>query len=292
MLNWISKEFLVATCGALAIAVISLWPSPPYQTSQGPQIEAKQQPDGGHESQEDGKESKAPIASRGSDNASHGSEEASEYWTVPLLNRRLKITDTLLVLFTFTLFLATRDLVKEAKESSQRDLRAYVGMDKLGFEIPNENNPNFVFDPDTPGVIQEDFITVKVRNYGSTPASDVCVFVYPAVVGPHQRLEDTFLPAHDRDLAPTGAVRVTLARFMLHPNQIEITKTFFHPHAVREARARRATLYLCGRIYYRDIYNRPWRTRFCYGWEPSTTFHGERFVAYEQYNGEDQIELG
>jgi hypothetical protein len=54
-----------------------------------------------------------------------------------------------------------------------------------------------------------------------------------------------------------------------------------------EARARKKQVYIFGRIYYRDIYQRPWRTKFCYSWEPRHP-SGERFVAYEEYNDEDQ----
>jgi hypothetical protein len=132
MLNWISKEFLIAVCGALIIALISLWPAPPYKTLQTPKVETKQQAHGGQESLQDGNKAKATVTGRGDDNASNGGEEASEYWT--LLGRRLKITDTLLVIFTFTLWWSTRGLVNESKESSQRQLRAYISVDpKLVF---------------------------------------------------------------------------------------------------------------------------------------------------------------
>lgn len=197
----------------------------------------------------------------------------------------------ILAVATWRLWLSTRDLVRGAKNTSERELRAYVGLEKLSFEIPNENNPDFVIDLDTPGIIHDDFIAVKMRNFGATPATDVCAFVYAALTPPHERLPDGFLQVHDRDQAPVGPVRVTLARFLLHPKQIEITKTIFNPHVVRDARAGLGKLYVFGRIYYRDVYGRPWRTRFCYVWEPGTVNQSERFVAYEQYNGEDQIEL-
>jgi hypothetical protein len=233
----------------------------------------------------------------------HTPEEAKQYaqdrqdkttleWRTLLLTA---ITAIVLVLQLFVFGWQARRLhqtIETMQGTERRSLRAYVGMDKLGFEVPHENTVNFAIDLDTPGVIHDDFITVKVRNFGATPASDVCVFVYAVTTGPGQRLDETFFPNNDGDRVPTGAVRIWLTRFTLHPNQIEIVKAIFHPHVVRDARAGRANLYFYGRIYYRDIYGRPWRTRFCYVWEPSTAFHGQRFVAYEQYNGEDQIELG
>ena len=194
-------------------------------------------------------------------------------------------------LFTVSLAGATDKLVKGAERTERRELRAYVGLESLSFEVTNENNPDFILDLDTPGIIHQDFVTVKIRNFGVTPARDVCVFTYVQPQGPHERLADDFFLTHNRDAAPTGAVRITLARFLLNPGQMEISKSLVHPHAVREARALRIGLYVYGRIYYRDIYDRPWRTKFCYSWEPSIADRSERFVAYEQYNGEDQIAL-
>jgi hypothetical protein len=62
-----------------------------------------------------------------------GAYEASEFWTV--WGRTLKITDSLLVGFTFLLFLATvalfvatRDLVDGADKTAERQLRAYIGL--------------------------------------------------------------------------------------------------------------------------------------------------------------------
>jgi hypothetical protein len=203
-----------------------------------------------------------------------------------------------LAIGTLALWWSTRKLwrvtdktLRHSEDTARRQLRAYVGLEKLSFELTNENNPSFVLDLQTHGVTHEDFIAVKIRNFGPTPASDVCVFVYAAPTPPYQRLPDDFFLTRDNDRVSTGAIRITLARFLLQPNQMEITKTVVHPHLVRDARAGRINLYLYGRIYYRDIYSRPWRTRFCFLWEPGTASRAERFVAYEQYNGEDQVEL-
>jgi hypothetical protein len=202
---------------------------------------------------------------------------------------------TILLAFgTVALFCATRNLVSGAEDTAQRQLRAYVGVgaDDLGFDTPGENNPNYVPIPANPvaGQVFDDFLTIKVKNFGQTPAYDVIVFGHMAVMPPFAMLPDDFFTRQAPfDALPSGPVRTFVSRFVLQPQQMAISK-----HVVNDvrpliaARQRQASVYVWGRIYYRDIYGRPWRTLFCYAWEP---WHppGERFVPYETYNGEDQV---
>ena len=85
-----SNAFLIAVCIVLAIALVSVLSLPFKQLSEI-------------------------------------NTEASEYWTI--FGHHLKITDTLLVLFTFTLWWATRDLVKGAEATAERELRAYISVE-------------------------------------------------------------------------------------------------------------------------------------------------------------------
>jgi hypothetical protein len=239
MLNWVSKEFLIAICGALAIAVISLWPSPPYQTSQGPQIEAKQKANGGHESQDDREQPKTPVTSGRNDNASHGGEEASEYWT--LLGRRLKITDTLLVLFTFTLWWSTRGLVNGAEETARRELRAYVFVAQTK-----------IIDPDGPDPLGE----IMINNFGKTPAYDVSFAVIFRGFNPNDgRIFEP--PKFDKDSS----------RFVLGPGQPGVKnmplKTLLNADMMVTLRSRSPhVLYAWGILQYRDAFDKIQTTEF------------------------------
>src|SRR5947209_4313352 len=57
-----------------------------------------------NKSQTNSPESKAPdLKKQASDHSDHGAEEASEYWPFLIVGTRLKITDSLLSLFTFLL---------------------------------------------------------------------------------------------------------------------------------------------------------------------------------------------
>jgi hypothetical protein len=90
MLDWISKEFLIAICVSLAIALVSILLAPPYQPRQSQQIENEQQTERGLESQQNGSDLKSPMEPRRDNDAQNRNDDASEYWTI--LGRRLKIT--------------------------------------------------------------------------------------------------------------------------------------------------------------------------------------------------------
>jgi hypothetical protein len=107
-------------------------------------------------------------------NADQGGNEASEYWVI--FGRRLKITDTTLVAVTFLIFIATcflwwatRRLVREAQETSRRQLRAYIGYHGT-HPCPNMDKTKLAH------------IQMVFKNFGQTPAYDVEFFLNcPAV---------------------------------------------------------------------------------------------------------------
>ncbi|TPK70770.1 hypothetical protein FJ527_28255 [Mesorhizobium sp. B2-4-18] len=207
------------------------------------------------------------------------------------------LSTVVIAVFTVVLGIGTALLVLDGRRHSRHTLRAYVGVDRLEFEIPSLKDVNFrgrrfrqaigKF-----GYVNKDFITVKVRNYGQTPAQDVCVFAYWAAAPRFTRLPDDFFDRNNEDVIDTGDVRTTLARFTLNPQSMEFSKTALTELVPIQAalKEHRFDIYVFGRVHYRDIYDRKWRTRFCYVWEPR---HGPsgRFVAYEQYNGEDRRKL-
>ena len=85
-----------------------------------------------------------------------------------------------------------------------------------------------------------------------------------------------------------------ISHFMLAPSQSEITKMpIAYDQALRaidRARDKQERVFVWGHVYYRDIYGRSWRTKFCREWEPWHPY-GERFVPYSEHNGEDNEKL-
>jgi hypothetical protein len=199
----------------------------------------------------------------------------------------------ILAVSTWKLFSSTERLVTGADDTARRQLRAYlgVGAEDLAFDTPGENDPKYVpFDPAKPviGEIFKDFIAVKVRNFGQTPAHDVVVFSYLYVGPPSSRPDaKVFVQDENKDTISAKDVRPFISRAVLQPQQSEISKSPLNDVGpLKKARDRVESIYVAGRIYYKDIYNRTWRTKFCYAWEP---WHpsGARFVPFEVYNGED-----
>jgi hypothetical protein len=91
-------------------------------------------------------------------NLNDAKEDGTEFWP-SLFGYKVKVTDSLLVLFTFMLWLATRSLVKGAEESSREELRAYVSANIAGMRdvAPDKNI----------------IISFHVFNIGKTPAFSV-----------------------------------------------------------------------------------------------------------------------
>jgi hypothetical protein len=191
----------LAVAIVFTIACSGAWSQHP--THKAPQIPTEEQPDSRLKS-EDGRTGQAqeaapappasPIISPDGANREskadpqQGEQEGTEFWS-PLAGYRFKITDTLLVVFTFllfcatvALFIATRDLVKEAKETgagqveaakaaaaaTQESVRAYKASQRAvlspkGFETPQ------IVDAETKKVMGIGFLLHWV-NTGQTEA--------------------------------------------------------------------------------------------------------------------------
>jgi hypothetical protein len=243
MLSWISKEFLLAIIGSLAIGLIALsLGGPPYQVSQTPNIETKQQSDGGHKSDNDRGDTKATITSGGDRKAENREDEASEYWT--LFGRKLKITDTLLVLFTFTLWWATRDLVSDGKESTSRQLRAYVS--GTVFHVSSFAKDELVI------------FKFRLENVGLTPARNVAHHS-EVVVAPEPLPADYIFPEITTALSNPANI------FPKQSFEGSATATsFFTTEQTTQIIGGTARIYCCGEIFYEDVFGKTdCKTAFC-----------------------------
>jgi hypothetical protein len=195
--------------------------------------------------------------------------------------------------FTLTLWRATseqgrltRKAIDESKKSSERQLRAYVGVDGMAFEITSTQAGYVPIDPNSVGIIYPDFLAIKVRNFGQTPAKNVTLIVGIGR-GPHLlRMPDNF--DYDAELSKPLTGKNIIMRAYLNKDQTEIVKSaVFDAREIWDTKAKKAGTIVFGRIFYTDAFDRNWSTKFCYVWEP---WHGpgERFVPYETFNGEDQ----
>ncbi len=171
----------------LALILLSVILSAVAANSQGlpktPQIKIEQQPDGGSKAQIDSPTTpNAPSQSSTRVPPDHSSgrdgkrdckgcestEEGSEFWS-PFWGYRLKVTDTLLVAFTFLLFvatfalwLATRRLVKGADKTAESQLRAYISITPKDVLNWRHNTYPIIG------------ISFEIENHGQTIGFEIC----------------------------------------------------------------------------------------------------------------------
>jgi hypothetical protein len=181
-----------------------------------------------------------PTKEKAAKEAQEASDESSEFTTI--FNRRLKITDFLLVIFTAGLFvatiflwLATRDLVDDAKHNAERQLRAYV--------FPSEQKTSDVVLGKHPSS------EILVKNTGLTPATNVIAWAGITVVNfPLARELKRATPeymktASRRVVGPGGA-------FKIHPVWDEAL-TAQHMKMLADGTA---AVFIWGEITYVDVF--------------------------------------
>ena len=181
-----------------------------------------------------------------------------------------------------------KETVAQMQLTERRQLRAYAGVDKITFEITSNRGNYSPVDLLKPGTIYPDFMCIHVKNFGQTPAYDVFLRGAIAQVGHLGKLPPDF--NFDEYLVapfPSGNI---LTHALLSRDQIDQIKVPI-PDArlIWNAQRQLDGVIIFGRIYYMDAFKQRWSTKFCYAWEP---WHppGERFVPYENFNGEDQAE--
>ena len=233
------------------------------QPPKTPQVPSQQQPD---RALEDKEKSQAveqgphkPVPTVPTTSSHVGGEESqghvqksqhepSEFWTVGRF--RVKVTDTLLVIFTFILafatirlWVATKDLVEDSRGTARLELRAYLAVHDIKLSLR----------PVVQGSVAE--WRIEVVNTGRTPAYNV------------QRLYKT-------DMLPSGSPPDSVAISNLAGTPSDYTVSpgdrmpFLARHDLSEEELRFLAqgwaLYVYGRVRYEDIYRVGHRTHFCW----------------------------
>jgi hypothetical protein len=183
--NWPVRSLLGALCIVLAIVLAVVILSPPPRPAQSADPPAVVQ-------------------------AHAGDEEGTENWLV--LGLRLKITDVLMVAFTFGLFVATaalwwatKALVSEGRNTAKAQLRAYVTVVSVDFlcgATPSSGAADLHRELRVGAWPQA---RLKIRNSGVTPAyrlggwTRIAFVDWPIVADPDI---DPHSPAHRQPLGP------------------------------------------------------------------------------------------
>lgn len=181
-------------------------------------------------------------------------EEGTEFW--PIFGARLKITDTIIATFTALLFWATltlsgytRELVRDAKVSSQIQNRGYIFINSF------EEHANVFTDVNGLKYIKEWFIQCKFTNTGITPASDVSLFMLhkevpfneaeppnfewgslrpnPIIIGPHVALQSAPYPIQTAAMTALWERKIKICLAARIEYKDVFNKKVIHHHEMR-----------------------------------------------------------
>lgn len=153
-------------------------------------------------------------------------------------------------------------------DTAQKQLRAYVGVDDIDIELPSSKVENYQPVKQSLGKLIPDYLILKVKNTGSTPAKKVTTWINwePLAFG-YQLPEDFDFKDHESNIRePFAVVKST---FSLFPgNSRETITSIDDARCFIEAQSKKKSLYLYGYISYEDIYGREHKTNFCYAYQP------------------------
>lgn len=246
------------------IGTISQKPPPqtPYiQTQENPngsvgkqQYSQSRQPNSGEQPPTPPEIIPQPSDGKRKHNAEESGEEGTEFWP-SIFGYRLKVTDTLLALFTFGLFavtwrlwISTRNLVIGAERIAERQLRAYVLCEDTYFIYKGEHRT------DAPDREFTDIQKTRIKNFGQTPAFDMSVWLYRSTTEiVDTNVNNLLVKVHsEQSLAPGHRYG---PNFPIE-DEFRHTKDFF----------------FYGKVVYRDIYQRWWITCFSWQYQPKQRF--------------------
>lgn len=152
----------------------------------------------------------------------------------------LAVITFFLALYTARLWGATDKLVKGAEETAQRQLRAYVHVRRAQASRDND------------AIL---WAKVEIQNFGQTPAYDVVQWI--GIVGVSEGDIPNFTnPGSDFKKAKGIIGPGSFTEFLI-PTHDKIT-----PQKDAALMAGKATIYVYGEVFYRDVFNIPHVTKF------------------------------
>jgi hypothetical protein len=191
-------------------------------------------------------------------NTANSDEHAANEWHIAIATVWLAIFTGILTVatstlawFTYWLWRATTKLVVGAEEIAKKELRAYVGIDALNFEIEKLSVYETQASDNGDTTVFNNLILATMKNYGRTPAYDVQIFVNLCSLTVPDGYGSAKLPMGfaypDVDLDKASGINRVISKQILQPGQSAISKVPIRkPKAIDEAEQRKITLYLYG----------------------------------------------
>jgi hypothetical protein len=261
--NWISKEFLLAICGSLLIALVALsWPKPLIQ---GPPPEATKSAEGPSQSEQKSEAfNYAPLRSYINSTAGYCTSERpnpQSEWRKRFICES-KITDAVIAILTFFLAIFTGLLVwvgNKQERTTRRQMRAFVYLNNGSvYNIASPLAPLAIYKPTGAELVSPNegpLAQLTIKNSGSTPAfkvmhwGNILVSDFP--------LKISLPPIQKSKNAPSSAI----------PPEGVNTKTIrifqaLTPDEVAGLRNGTKAIWIYGEINYRDAFRRKRTSRY------------------------------
>jgi len=166
--------------------------------------------------------------------------------------------------YTARLWQATSKLVESGQDTARKELRAYVAVDAVYFvgaeQVPSATDPA----SGRPLIRYTNQLKIRVRNYGQTPAFGTEIWREASVAKP----EDS--QYRYKSTKPVVAAQ------MIHPTQAYATGLLADGEVTSSAQ-----FYTWGQVVYSDIYDRWWKSTWCFSHEGDS-----RFIPHGDYNKE------
>jgi hypothetical protein len=212
--------------------------------------------------------------------AHEDNDGGDEYWP-PLWGYKLKVTDTLLVVFTCLLFFATlalwwatKRLVNGARKTAEEELRAYIVAESVSV-VPLRDPPNFgVNGIVINGRIRKYRVAVVLKNGGKTPTR------YARCEVNSQRIRGAIPAGFD---FPDSGIAETM---LIGPGAEAFTRGItFNAGDVDATAGTDENYYVWGWIDYNDVFtdSARHRTEFCFKISADNQHGGETYLTFNPH---------
>jgi hypothetical protein len=186
---------------------------------------------------------------------------------------------------THLMWQASTNQLAHSEDTAKRQLRAYVATDGMHFEIKSVEEGYTPVDTSAPAFVYPDNLTIRFKNFGTTPASRVTAYIAIQPVALAANLPADY--DYETPILPKKSFNIETRHFLQSGQAEPIKFPLLDISKLWAARRRECSAIIFGRVYYLDAFDRPHSTMFCFSWEPWHP-HGERFVPLDRFNGEDE----
>jgi hypothetical protein len=193
------------------------------------------------------------LKKEGQNNTNHSAEEVSEYWPFLIFGTKLKITDSLLALFTFCLVVIGAWQGRELRRTVSSIIRQ-----ERPFLRPTEIT-SFLQAGDNFEANKTALMSYRLENYGRTPAilTEVRVEVVIRTEVPNP-MKTMGLPIYHQEVVkPDKSSREFYGTSVVDIGDSDMRTVF----------KKTAGLYFTGFVRYRDVYDRKRITVFCWQYD-------------------------